>query len=93
MCAQGRAPGCAGNANLPAAAGGFRDANREIGVPGSKTDFQAGTNANWRRHSSSREEAGEIEDVDLVGQVVPFDFERDVFSLFVEHVSAGSCIE
>ncbi len=65
MCAEGTAIGRAGNANLPI--GGFRDANREIGVPGLKADFQAGADAGWWRHRSSGEQAGEIQDGHLAG--------------------------
>ena len=40
-----------GNANLPI--GAFRDANREIGVPGLKADLQAGADAGRGGHGGS----------------------------------------
>ena len=86
MRVEGGACEGAGNANLPI--GDFRDANREIGVPGLKAHFQAGAYAGWRRDCSSREQAGEIQHVQLVGQIVALDFEGDVSSLFVEQRGA-----
>jgi hypothetical protein len=51
--AEGPAQGEHGNAIL--LNGVWRTANREIGAPGLKTDFEANAPAGWRRHGGSGE--------------------------------------
>ena len=91
MCALGRGFGWPGNASLPI--GVFHIANREIGVPGLEADPQAGADAGWRRDRGTGEQAGKIQYVQLVSQVVAFDFEGDVPSLFVEQRGACGCVK
>src|SRR4029077_17128602 len=58
-----------------------------------ETNFQARADASLRGHGGSGEQAGEIQDVYFVGQVVALDFKGDVFSFFVVKRGACGCIQ
>ena len=58
-----------------------------------KPKLQAGADAGWRSDCGSGKQAGEIQHIHLVREVVSLDFKRNVSSLFMVERGTGAGIQ
>ena len=56
-------------------------------------DFQTSADTTWRRNGRAGKKAGEIQDIDAVGQVVRLQLHGDVLAFLVVERGAGRCID